>query len=98
MNTFGPNFFDFHAWVKKCHFGNLLEFSKVAQSSIPVPYKSPTAELLYNYFAWNLVLPSLSIGELFTNENVATILKIVEIDDVPIFLFAKLAKGELISE
>ena len=85
--------FDFHAWVKKCHFGNLSEFSKVAQSSIP-----PTAGLLYNDFAWNLILPSLSIGELFTNENVATILKIVIIDDVPIFLFAKLAKGQLISE
>ena len=22
MNTFGQKIFDFHAWVKKCHFGN----------------------------------------------------------------------------
>ena len=28
MNTIGPKFFfDFHAWVKKCHFGNFSEFS-----------------------------------------------------------------------
>ena len=83
---------------KKVPFWNLSEFSKVAQRSIPVPYKSPTAGLLYNDFAWNLVLPSLSIGELFTNEIVAKILKIVKIDDVPIFLFEKLAKGQLIPE
>jgi hypothetical protein len=25
MNTFGPKKFDFHAWVKKCHFGNFSE-------------------------------------------------------------------------
>ena len=25
MNTFGPKIFDFHAWVKKGHFGNFSE-------------------------------------------------------------------------
>ena len=29
MNTFGSKFFDFHAWLKKCHFGNFSEFSKI---------------------------------------------------------------------
>ena len=29
MNTFGPKFFDFHAWVKKCHFRNFSGLSKI---------------------------------------------------------------------
>ena len=34
MNTFGPKiFFDFHAWVKRCHFGNFSEFSKIAKQT-----------------------------------------------------------------
>ena len=26
IKAFGPNNFDFHAWVKKCHFGNFWKF------------------------------------------------------------------------
>ena len=34
-NTFGPKKkFDFHAWVKKCHFGNFSELSKVAKMAL----------------------------------------------------------------
>ena len=29
MNTFGPIFFDFHARVKKCHFGNFSEWAGI---------------------------------------------------------------------
>ena len=28
INSFGPKKIDFHAWVKKCHFGSFSEFSK----------------------------------------------------------------------
>ena len=31
------NFFDFHAWVKKCHFGNFSEFSKIAKMALFYP-------------------------------------------------------------
>ena len=37
MNTFGPKFFDFHAWVKKCDFGNFSEFSKISKMALFYP-------------------------------------------------------------
>ena len=37
MNIFGPKIFDFHAWVKKCHFGNFSEFSKIAKTALFYP-------------------------------------------------------------
>ena len=41
MNIFGPKNFDFHAWVKKCHFGNFSEFSKIAKiKSIKRPFRT----------------------------------------------------------
>ena len=30
FQAFGPKNVDFHAWVKKCHFGNLSEWAGMA--------------------------------------------------------------------
>ena len=37
IKAFGPKNFDFHAWVKKCHFGNFSEFSKIAKMALFYP-------------------------------------------------------------
>ena len=37
MNTFSPKIFDFYAWVKKCHFDNFSEFSKLAKMALFYP-------------------------------------------------------------
>ena len=37
IKAFCPKIFDFHAWVKKCHFGNFSEFSKIAKMALFYP-------------------------------------------------------------
>ena len=37
IKSFGPKNFDFHAWVKKCHFGNFWKFWKIAKMALFYP-------------------------------------------------------------
>ena len=63
INKFGPIFFDFHAWVIKCHFGNFSEFSKIAKNGIffysllysNCDKKNPSADAWYLVFSHQLI-------------------------------------------
>ena len=37
IKSFGPQKIWFHAWAKKCHFGNFSEFSKIAKMALFCP-------------------------------------------------------------